>query len=30
MHDVLDPLKNPVTYAVPFFLLTDRRSSSPR
>jgi sterol desaturase/sphingolipid hydroxylase (fatty acid hydroxylase superfamily) len=22
MHDVLDPLKNPVTYAVPFFLLT--------
>jgi sterol desaturase/sphingolipid hydroxylase (fatty acid hydroxylase superfamily) len=22
MNDVLDPLKNPVTYAVPFFLLT--------
>jgi sterol desaturase/sphingolipid hydroxylase (fatty acid hydroxylase superfamily) len=22
MHDVLDPLQNPVTYAVPFFLLT--------
>jgi sterol desaturase/sphingolipid hydroxylase (fatty acid hydroxylase superfamily) len=22
MHDVLDPLKNPVTYAIPFFLLT--------
>jgi sterol desaturase/sphingolipid hydroxylase (fatty acid hydroxylase superfamily) len=22
MHDVLDPMKNPVTYAVPFFLLT--------
>jgi sterol desaturase/sphingolipid hydroxylase (fatty acid hydroxylase superfamily) len=22
MHEVLDPLKNPVTYAVPFFLLT--------
>jgi len=22
MHDVLDPLKNPITYAVPFFLLT--------
>jgi sterol desaturase/sphingolipid hydroxylase (fatty acid hydroxylase superfamily) len=22
MHDLLDPMKNPVTYAVPFFLLT--------
>jgi sterol desaturase/sphingolipid hydroxylase (fatty acid hydroxylase superfamily) len=22
MHEVLDPMKNPVTYAVPFFLLT--------
>ena len=22
MHELLDPLKNPVTYAVPFFLLT--------
>jgi sterol desaturase/sphingolipid hydroxylase (fatty acid hydroxylase superfamily) len=22
MHDLLDPMKNPVTYAIPFFLLT--------
>ena len=22
MHELLDPMKNPVTYAVPFFLLT--------
>jgi sterol desaturase/sphingolipid hydroxylase (fatty acid hydroxylase superfamily) len=22
MHDLLDPMKNPVTYAVPFFLIT--------